>query len=197
MGVGWNIETALTIGALAASVAGTILILRFQWKQYGLLFLLSGIIGIALCYLFLYFDLYSFPYQLIPGISKVPFTLILTVFPFYVLAGVRYSPRAWGWKIPFYWVLVHIGVLAEGIIEKTTMILKYNPHWGIWDSYVWWWLFLLVFEWIGGLIVKPENRKPLDPTHLRFGSLGWFILHFILILTFVLAGTMLAETLFH
>lgn len=114
----------------------------------------------------------SFPYQLIPGISKIPFTLILTVFPFYVLAGVRYSPKAWGWKIPFYWVLVHIGVLAESIIEKYTMIIKYKAY------------------------RKPENRKPMDSSHLRFGSLGWFLTHFLLIVTFILAGTMLAKTLF-
>ena len=195
MTVGWNIETVLSIGALVASVAGAIFILRFQCKQYGLLFLLSGAVGLALCYLFLHLRLYSYPYELIPGISKAPFTLVLTVFPFYVLAGVRYSPRSWGWKIPFYWVLVHFGVLAEAIIERYTQIIQYGEHWGLWDSYVWWWIFLLVFEWIGGMLVKPEHRKPLDPIHLRHGGVGWFITHFLLITTIFLAGVLAGRTL--
>lgn len=197
MNVGWNIETLLSVGALAASIAGCIFILSKNWKQYGTLFLLSGIVGVALCYLFIYLDLYSFPYRLFPSVSTIPFTLILTVFPFYVLAGVRYSPVSWGWKIPFYWVLVHIGVLAESIIEKYTQIIKYNTHWGIWDSYVWWWLFLLVFEWVGGLLVRPEFRKPLDPAHLRYGTVGWFMTHFILIVSIFLAGIVAGKTLFH
>lgn len=192
MSVGWNIETLLTVGALAGSILGALLILRANWKQYGLLFVITGIVGLSLCFLFLYYKLYTFPYQLIPGIS-IPFTLILTVFPFAVLFGVRYSPSAWGWKIPFYWTLVHFGVLAEYIIEKNTQIIKYSPNWGIWDSYVTWWLFFLVMEWVGGKVVKSEYRKPLDPAHLRYGSLGWCVVHFLLIVTFLIAGTLLAK----
>ncbi len=168
------------------SAVGCILIIRIN----------SGIIGVILCYIFIAFGSYEFPNRLFPSISKIPFTLILTMFPFYVLAGVRYSPKHWSWKIPFYWVLVHIGVLSETIMELKTDIIHCSTNWGVWDSYVWWWLFLLLFEWVGGLLVKPEFRKPQNVSQLHFGTIGWFIHHFILITTFFLAGVFAGRTIF-
>ena len=196
MQIGWNTNTIVSILGSAVSVIGCFFIIRINWKQYGSLFVLSGIIGMILCYIFLAFGFYEFPFRLFPTISKIPFTLILTMFPLYVLAGVRYSPKQWSWKIPFYWVIVHIGVFSEMIMEKRTDIIRYSPDWGLWDSYVWWWLFLLIFEFVGGLLVKPEFRKPQDVAQLRFGTIGWFIHHFILILTFFLAGVYAGRTIF-
>ena len=118
----------------------------------------------------------------------MPLTLVFTMFPAYVLIGVRYSPKAWAFKIPFYWVLVHVGVLVEGWAEKQTQIIKYGASWDLWDSYTWWWIFLLVFEWVGGMIVPDESRRPMDQELLRYGKIGWFILHFVLIGTIFLAG---------
>jgi hypothetical protein len=128
------------------------------------------------------------PARLFPQISKIPFTAVLTIFPLQVLIGVRYSPKPWPWKIPFYWVMVHVGMTAEVWAEERTQLIKYNPIWDVWDSYTWWWIFLLVFEWVGGLIVSAQFRKPIDQELLRYGKLGWFILHFILISTIFLAG---------
>jgi hypothetical protein len=84
--------------------------------------------------------------------------------------------------------MVHVGMTAEVWAEERTQLIKYNPIWDVWDSYTWWWIFLLVFEWVGGLIVSAQFRKPIDQELLRYGKLGWFILHFILISTIFLAG---------
>ncbi|HZK56525.1 MAG TPA: hypothetical protein VFC84_20405 [Desulfosporosinus sp.] len=53
----------------------------------------------------------------------------------------------------------------------------------------------MVFEWVGGLIVSPEFRKPIDQELLQYGKLGWFILHFILISTIFLAGVFMQTML--
>lgn len=195
LNIGWNIETYISIVTLVLSAIGSILIIKINWRKYGILFLLSGAIGVVLCYIFIYLGLYTFPFRLFPSISKIPFTAILTLFPLYVLIGVRYSPKSWHWKIPFYWVMVHIGVFAEAFAENRTQLIKYNSPWDIWDSYTWWWIFLLVFEWVGGLIVPQNLRKPIDQELLKCGKLGWFILHFILISTIFIAGVYTGKTL--
>jgi hypothetical protein len=195
MNIGWNIETYMSVISLIFTSIICFLIIKIDWKKYGLLFLLSSVIGVILCYIFIYLDLYIFPYRLFPKISKIPFTIILTMFPFYVLLGVRYSPKSWSFKIPYYWAIVHFGVLTEAFAEERTQLIKYNSVWDLWDSYTWWWIFLLVFEWVGGLIITPELRKPLDEELLKYGKLGWFILHFILISTVFLAGVYAGKTL--
>lgn len=78
--------------------------------------------------------------------------------------------------------------IGEVLAQNYTQIIKYRKFWDTWDSYTWWWLFLLVFEYIGGLIVSKENRKPLNEEWLKYGEIGWFLLHFILITTIFLAG---------
>lgn len=188
MNIGWNIETYVSIVTLVLSVICSIVIIKIDWKKYGFLYLLSAIVGVILCYIFIYLGLYTFPYRLFPSISKIPFTAILTIFPLCVLLGVRYSPKSWSWKIPFYWTMVHIGMFSEAWAEHSTQLIKYNSPWDTWDSYTWWWIYLLVFEWVGGLIVSQESRKPIDQELLRYGKLGWFIVHFILICTIFLAG---------
>ena len=195
MNIGWNMETYVSIITLILSIAATYLIVKIDWKNYGLLFIISAITGIILCYIFICLGLYTFPYRLFPKISRTPFTAILTIFPFYILLGVRYSPRQWSWKIPFYWVLVHIGMSAEVWAEKCTDLISYGPRWNMWESYTWWWIFLLVFEWVGGMIVPQDKRKPLDQELLRHGKIGWFILHFILICTIFIAGVLMGFSL--
>jgi len=188
MNIGWNIETYISVISFILTTIATFLILKTDWKKYGLLFIISAATGVILCYIFIGLGLYTFPYRLFPYVSKIPFTAILTIFPFYVLLGVRYSPKPWPWKIPFYWAMVHIGMFAEVWAESRTQLVKYHPVWDVWDSYTWWWIYLLVFEWIGGLIVTQDIRKPIDQEILRYGKIGWFILHFILISTIFLAG---------
>lgn len=54
----------------------------------------------------------------------------------------------------------------------------------------------MIFEWVGGIIVAPEMRKPLDEAMLRYGKLGWFILHFILITTVFMSGAYAGKVMF-
>jgi hypothetical protein len=195
MNAGWNMETYLSVFPFVISGILSFLIIKTDWKKYGLLYLLSAITGVILCYVFLYLDLYSFPYLLFPKISAIPFTVILSIFPIYVLAGVKYSPKTWAMKIPFYWVLVHLGVSAELWAETQTKLIQYGTFWHVWESYTWWWIYLLVFEWVGGMIVPQELRTPIDQEFLKYGKLGWFISHFILIATIFLAGVYMGKTL--
>lgn len=81
-----------------------------------------------------------------------------------------------------------MGMFSEAWAEHSTQLIKYNSLWDTWDSYTWWWIYLLVFEWAGGLIISPELRKPIDQELLKYGKSGWFTLHFILICTIYLAG---------
>ena len=184
----WNIETYLLVSTIALSLLGSVLIMKINWKQYGLLYVTAAITGNIICYIFVSLGLYSFPYRLFPRLARFPLFTILTLFPFYVMAGVRYSPKKWVYKIPFYWAVVHIGVLVEVLAEKYTQIIKYGRSWDTWDSYTWWWLFLLTMEYVGGLFVSNEFRKPVDEELFRYGKKGWFIFHFIVIVTIFLAG---------
>lgn len=183
MNFNWNIETGILVTGIVLSTIGSIVIMRVNWKQYGLMYFISGFVGELLCYFFVRTGLYKYPYRLFPKISIMPFMLIFTLFPFYVIAGIRYSPDRWIYKIPFYWVLVHIGMLGEVLTQNFTQIIKYDKFWDTWDSYTWWWLFLLIFEAMGGLLVSKEFKKPIDESLFDYGKSGWFIVHFILIST--------------
>jgi uncharacterized membrane protein len=79
-------------------------------------------------------------------------------------------------------------MFGEVLVQSYTKIIKYDAYWDTWDSYTWWWIFLLVFESIGGLIVSKEYRKPFSEETFKYGKLGWYIVHFILITTVFLAG---------
>lgn len=192
-----NLEIYLLVIPTLISIIGCGFIIRIDWKQYGFLFLLSSAVGGLICYLLTLIGFYTFPYRLLPNICRFPFYTILSVFPLYVLLGVRYSPQPWPWKIPFYWIMVHLGVLSEVLVENNTDLLKYLQYWDLWDSYTTWWLYFLIFEWVGGLIVSPEKRRPIDQESFRFGRLGWFILHFVLILTVLLAGFYVGRVTFY
>lgn len=196
MSIGFNLETYLTVSSFVVSIALLIPIIKSDVKHYGLLYLISALTGVILCYIFIYLRLYSFPYLPFPKISRIPFTVIISIFPLYVLYGVKYSPKPWPSKICFYWVLVHIGVLSEVLGENLTGLIKYGPFWHAWESYTWWWIFLLVFELVGGVIVPQESRKPLNQQLLLTGKPGWFITHFVLIATIFLGGVYAGITLF-
>ena len=66
--------------------------------------------------------------------------------------------------------------------------MDYKENWDAWDSYTWWWIYLLLFEWIGGKIVPPPSRKPIQSKPFRYGRWGWVVFHFIVITTIFLAG---------
>jgi hypothetical protein len=194
MNAGWNIETYLTLAAIAFSTVVLLLIMRNNWKKYGLLSLLSAIAGNFICYIFCKLGLYCYPYELFP-IFIMPLPLTLTMFPACVLFGVRYSPKSWAYKIPFYWTYVHLGMLIEGWAENQTQIIKFYAPWDLWTSYTWWWIFLLVFEWVGGMIIPADSRRPIDQELLKYGKIGWFVNHFVLISTIFIAGVYTGFTL--
>lgn len=183
-----NIETWILIIATILPLIGSYYIVKIDWKRYGLLFLAAGIIGNILCYTFVAMGFYSFPYRILPGLSPMPITAILTAFPYYVLLGVRYSPKPWVWKLPFYWAFVHVGVLLETYAVEATQLIEYNYQWDFWNTYTWWWIYLLGFEWVAGTFIPDRLRKPLDFTVLNYAKTGWFVLHFIFILTVFLGG---------
>ncbi|WP_100406963.1 CBO0543 family protein [Bacillus solitudinis] len=186
--IGTNIETFILLAVFVVGVVGLIYFLRLDWKRFGLLFLISALVGNIICLLFVKLGFYSYPYRLFPRLSTMPITAVTTSFPLLVLIGVRYSPKIWAWKIPFYWVIIHIGMFFETLVLKNTRIIEYNFKWDFWDSYTWWWIYLLLFEWLGGKIVPDHLRKPLNIQHLHYGKVGWFIIHFVLIVTIFLGG---------
>lgn len=193
MGAFWSKEILISLFFIVGSLIGSYFILKINWKRYGLLYLISGAVGNTLCIVFIGLGFYTFPVTVIPN-SPAPVIAVMTIFPYYVLLGVRYSPSHWAWKIPFYWVLVHIGVTLEAIAERKTDLIRYLD-WDLWDTYTWWWIYFLLLEWVGGLIIPRDLRKPIDPSILRFGRWGWGIVHFILILTVFLGGVYVGRTM--
>ncbi len=191
----WSIELLILIAAITISIIGSILIIRINWKKYGLLYILSAVTGNLLCYIFIKFGFYSFPIRLFPTVFSMPFEAILTAFPFLVILSVRFSPKEWSYKIPFYWVIVHLGMLGETLILLKTGLITYNFKWDFWDSYTWWWIYFLLFEWIGGLIIPQNSRNPISSESFRYGKWAWILLHFILIITIFLGGIYLGKVL--
>lgn len=190
----WDRERIIIVSSVILSLAAAYPILRVDWKRYGLLFILTGAIGNLLCYIFIKLGFYSFPRVLFPHIIQMPFTSIMTVFPFIVLAGVRYSPAAWAWKIPFYWAVVHLVVTAETLARQNARLIEYHPMWNFWASYTWWWIFLLLFEWVGGIIIPAHLRRPLGTNLFSYGKSVWAVFHFIVIITIFLGGYYLGIT---
>jgi hypothetical protein len=188
MEVNRGLEMAALVAMDVISIFICFLIIRKNWKQYGLLFLISAAVAIILCILFTGFGFYSFPVRLFPSFSSMPVPLISTLFPMIVLVGVWLSPKRWAWKIPFYWGIVHLGLFVETVALNFTKLIKYDYKWDLWDSYTWWWIYLLVFEWIGGRIVSPEYRRPISANSFHYGRWAWAVFHFVVIITIFLGG---------
>lgn len=182
-----DLKTLFLSIVLFLSIAASYLIIRTDWKRYGLLYGIVGVSGSLICYLFVSVGFYVFPVKfLFP--SPFPVLHMLFTVPLFVILGVRYSPYRWAWKIPFYWGLVHFVMFFEAVLSIDQVnIIKYLK-WDHWDSYSLWWLFFFLFEYIGGKIVPPESRKPIRSELFRYGQWGFFILHAILISTFFAAG---------
>ncbi|RKD25774.1 hypothetical protein BEP19_02195 [Ammoniphilus oxalaticus] len=176
------------------SIAGACMIARHNWRRYGALYFTSAVVGSLLCLLFVQFNFYSFPVTLIPNVP-IPLTQMFTALPLLVLLGVRYSPTRWPWKIPFYWAFVHIIMLLETMFLYKPKLIRYEKYWDVWTSYTWWWIFMLVFEWVGGNIVPREDRNPIRARSFRYGRWAWTVLHFIVIITIFLGGFYLGRVL--
>lgn len=186
--IGLNIESFIYITATLLGIMVLIAVLRIDWKHYGILFVTASLAGNLLCYLFVTLDFYSFPYLLFPKFTNMPLVVVGITFPVLIVQSVRYSPVRWIWKLPYYMTIVHIGVFVETWILNNTQIIKYEYKWDLWDSYTSWWIFFLLFEWIGGIIIPNHLRKPLDATQLRYGKLGWALIHVVFIATIFLVG---------
>jgi hypothetical protein len=85
--------------------------------------------------------------------------------------------------------MVHIAMLLEVLVlYHPVKVIDYKGNWDVWDSYTWWWIYLLLFEWIGGKIVPPDSRTPIQSKSFRYGRWAWIIFHFIVIVTIFFAG---------
>ncbi|ALC91226.1 hypothetical protein AM500_16535 [Bacillus sp. FJAT-18017] len=189
------LDRSIIIFLVTAGLAGTLWVMRNNWKRYLLLYIISSFTGNLICYTFTSVGLYTFPYIPFHGGLIMPVGIVATVFPFIVLIGVRFAPDKWAWRIPFYWAVVHLGVLGE-VILKYTAIFKFNSAWDLWDSYTIWWIYLLLFDILGRKIVPLDSRKPIPDSTFRYGNWGWIIIHVILIATIFLAGVYTGMTLF-
>jgi hypothetical protein len=187
------LETIALLAVIATAGVVCIAIVRVDWRRYGFLYLLSATTAVGLCYMFTYVGFYRFPVNLLHGSLLIPYGLVTTAFPSAVLFGVRYSPERWAWKIPFYWALIHIGVLGE-LLLLSSPILVFSPEWDLWDSYTLWWLYYLLFEALGGKLIPSTLRKPLNTDALRYGRWAWIVLHVIVIGTIFLAGVYFGVT---
>jgi hypothetical protein len=188
-----NIDALFLLGLIIFGSAGNIYFIFKGWKYYGLLFLISAISANLLCYLFTYIGFYSFPHIPFHNHFLIPYGLVSTAFPFISLFAVRYSPKTWPWKIPFYWGIIHLGVLME-VVLKNSVIFKFEPEWDLWDSYTIWWLYYLLIELIGGKMIPSHLRKPIHSESFRYGKWAWIILHIIVISTIFLAGVYFGVT---
>ncbi len=187
----YSLEMYITILAIATAFAGCLLIVRADWRHWGPLFLSASLLAIVLCYIFVRLHFYSFPYNLLKNYFLFPILVVGHVFPLLVLLGVKYSPAKWSHKIAFYWVFVVSGMAGETLAHNYTRLIKYELFWDFWDSLTAWWLYLLLFEWIGGKLIPPRLRRPLPDQAFAFGGWAWLIVHFFMVAGFILAGVYL------
>lgn len=180
-------KTIIDVSVCIVTLIGSILIANNNWKRYIVLYLSSSIIGILLCYGFVFIGFYFFPFRIFP--VPIPLLEMITVLPFIVIASVHYSPSKWGYKIPFYWAIVHIIMFFEVLsLYRPLKFIDYRTEWDVWDSYTWWWIYLLIFEYVGGAIIPQSCRNPIDSEQFCYGKVLWVVIHFILISTIFLAG---------
>lgn len=185
----WStIETRVAVAVFIIGLAVLVYLLRLNWKQYGLFSLIIALIGVSLCSLFVAVGFYEFPYLPNPNKLGIPVAVMAIVFPSIIALSVRYSPTDWAYKIPYYWVIVHLFVFIELILQEKTNLIKYKFAWDLWDTYSAWWVYLLMLEWIGGKIIAPKFRKPIEAQAFRYGNWAWIVLHAVLIFTIFLGG---------
>jgi hypothetical protein len=161
MNIQLDIEIFISLGGSILSFIASILIAKANWKQYMKLYIATAVIGEIVDVVFVKLKFYHYPYKLFHHMSVSPYTLIMTIFPFYILFGVKYSPTSWKYKFAFYMTLIHLGMVGEILAQNFTKVIEYGRHWNTWDSYIWWWIFILGFELVGGLIVSREYRTPI------------------------------------
>ncbi|WP_156288628.1 CBO0543 family protein [Oceanobacillus salinisoli] len=135
--VGFHIEFFVHITVIIIGFLGLLFFLKLDPRRYGLLFILATLVGNILCFIFVKLNFYLFPYVLFPAFEFMPISAVTLSFPILVLFAVRYSPKQWGWKIPFYWTIVHIGVFIETWALTNTLLIQYDKEWDLWDSYTW------------------------------------------------------------
>ncbi|QHS24375.1 hypothetical protein GWK91_16480 [Virgibacillus sp. MSP4-1] len=169
--------------------------IKLDWRKYGFLYISAAVSANVLCYLFTWSGLYSFPNNLLHGDLLMPIGLVSTAFPLVVLLGVRFSPEKWIWKIPFYWGIVHLGMVAEAVLMITPMF-KFGPEWDLWDSYSLRWGYYLLFELLGSKIIPPHLRKPISHQSFRYGGWAWIVFHIVVVVTIFLMGVYTGITLF-
>lgn len=186
-------EEIIMLFFIVVGSIGCLYILQFDWKRYGLIFIISLVSANIICHIFTAVGFYSFPNNVFHGNSPIPYGLVSTVFPSIALFGIRYSPEKWIWKIPFYWGIVHLGVLGEMVL-KYSSIFKFNPEWDLWDSYTIWWIYYLLFELLGGKVIPSYIRNPLESESFRYGGWAWIVFHIIVISTIFLAGVYVGIT---
>lgn len=191
MYLGYSFEMYISIAAFVATWTGCLLIVRKDWKRWGPLFLSSSAFAVTLCYIFVRLHFYSFPYIFLTDYFLFPVLLIGHGFPLLVLLGVKYSPAKWSHKILFYWVFVIAGMTGETLAQNWTRLIKYEFFWHFWDSLTAWWLFFLLFEWIGGLFIPAHLRRPIPNEAFHLGGWAFLIAHFFMIAGFLLAGVYL------
>jgi hypothetical protein len=190
-----NLNELIILSIIILASLGSLYFIRLGWKHYGLLFLISVLSSNLICYLLTRVGFYSFPNNVLHKGFLIPYGLVSTVFPFITMFGVRYSPKQWIWKIPFYWAVVHLGVLGE-VILKNSAIFKFEPEWDLWDSYTLWWLNYLLYELLGSKIIPENLRKPISAESFRYGNWVWIVFHIIVITTIFLAGVYVGVTMF-
>lgn len=173
--------------------AGCLYFIRIDWRRFGFLYIASAISANILCFIFTIVGFYYFPDNVLHKGLPFPYGLVSTVFPMLVMLGVRYSPEKWVWKIPYYWTIIHLGVLGE-VILKSTSIFDFKPKWDLWDSYTLWWIYYLLFELLGGKVIPKHLRKPIPSESFRYGQWAWIVSHVILIITLFLAGVYVGVT---
>ncbi|WP_186578192.1 CBO0543 family protein [Aquibacillus kalidii] len=188
-----SVKAMLFLIVILSSGLGCLFIIKLDWKRYGFIFLVSAVSGNLLCYFLTYIGFYTFPNNLLHNGLLIPYGLVSTVFPFIALFGIRYSPKKWVWKIPFYWGIIHLGVFAEVILKRTS-IFRFEPEWDLWDSYTLWWINFLLLETLGGKVVPDSARNPISSDAFRYGGWAWIIFHLIVITTIFLAGIYVGVT---
>jgi hypothetical protein len=81
------VDYTIMILPIVIGLVGGYLLIKKDWKRYGLVYLLNGMAGNVLCYTFVFAGFYSFPKFTLNGYSVAPYLIMLTFIPFTSLLG--------------------------------------------------------------------------------------------------------------